>query len=112
MLSVRDYSRHLAERPASTDAAIFDDGGLRRIVHQVWDWKDERRYTVHIFITQETGIGRWSNHHFVGEYRAIKTDELAALTHKAGFQEVRVDDASETGFYQPIVRAEKRKLTS
>ena len=109
MLSVRDYSRHLAGRTTFTEPAMFDDGGLRRIVHQVWDWKDERRYTVHIFITQERPTGQWSDHHFVGEYRAITTDELSALTRKAGFQNVRVDDAAETGFYQPLVRAEKRQ---
>ena len=34
--------------------AFYLDDGKRRIVFQVWDGEDERRYTFHLYITRET----------------------------------------------------------
>ncbi len=47
--SIRDYDQILETRPAMTPPAFFTDGPHRRIYHQVWDWIDERRYTVHLY---------------------------------------------------------------
>jgi hypothetical protein len=35
----------------------------------------------------------------------VSTDEVAAMAISVGFADVRVLPATETGFYQPIVRA-------
>ncbi len=106
LLSLRDYGPLMAERPAGTPPAFFRDaGGRRRIVHQVWDWHDGRRYTVHLHLTREAADGRWEAMHFVGEYRAVTPAEVAVLAAAAGFSGVRVLGQAETGFYQPIVAA-------
>jgi glycine/sarcosine N-methyltransferase len=105
LLDLRDYGRLLAERPAGTPPAFFRDGGYRRIVHQVWDWHDERRYAVHLYITRETARCWQSRHFFVGQYRAVAPEEVASLASRAGFADVQVLTPVETGYYQPIVRA-------
>ena len=69
------------------------------------DWIDERRYVVHLYVTQETVDG-WIVHHFAGKYRAATPDEIARLANQAGLQEVCVLPSSNTGFYQPIIVAE------
>ena len=105
IISVRDYDRLLRERPTSMPAIFHGDRGSRRIVFQIWDWLDERRYVIHLHIDHETAQG-WVTHHFVGQYRAVTTDELSRLANQAGLQRVRVLPSSNTGFYQPIIVAE------
>jgi hypothetical protein len=106
LLSLRDYRPIMADRPAGTQPAFFREGqGRRRIVHQVWDWRDARRYTFHLYITREAADGGWETMHFVGKYRAVTPVEVAALATAAGLREVRVLGQEETGFYQPIVAA-------
>jgi glycine/sarcosine N-methyltransferase len=99
IISVRDYDRHLKERPTAMPATFYGDKGSRRIVFH------ERRYVVHLHIDRETTQG-WVTHHFVGQYRAVTTDELLRLANQAGLQRVCVRPSSNTGFYQPILVAE------
>src|SRR5262245_11855117 len=61
LVSVRDYARHLQERHTCTPPVFYSDNGRRRIVFQVWDWTDERRYAVHLYVTQEAAEG-WIVH--------------------------------------------------
>ena len=42
---------------------FYSDNGRRRIVFQVWDWIAERRYVIHLYVTQETVDG-WIVYHF------------------------------------------------
>jgi hypothetical protein len=58
-ISLRDYGPLMKRRPAMTPPVMFSDDGFRRIVHQVWDWQDERRYVVHLYITHEMSNGEW-----------------------------------------------------
>jgi glycine/sarcosine N-methyltransferase len=51
--SIRDYDSFVQERPVVQGPCFFSDQGCRRIVHQVWDWSDERRYAFHLYITTE-----------------------------------------------------------
>ncbi|VWC94086.1 Glycine/sarcosine N-methyltransferase [Burkholderia lata] len=105
LVSLRDYGKLMFERPSVTPPAMFMDNGLRRIVHQVWDWQDGRRYTVHLYITHATSDENWESKHFVGRYRCITTDELEAHMRDAQFEDIRVLWPSTTGYYQPIVVA-------
>jgi len=73
-------------------------------VFQVWDWTDERRYRVHLYVTCDTFRG-WITHHFEGSYRAVTTEEIAHLAKHAGLREVSVLRPEDTGFYQPIILA-------
>lgn len=104
LISLRDYGPLMASRPASTPPALYRDGNFRRIYHQIWDWQDDRRYVVHLFITLENLDG-WQTRHFVGHYRAIPPSEVATLAQRAGFDDVRVLPPGETGYYQPVIRA-------
>lgn len=102
LVSIRDYAQHLQERHTSMPSAFYGDHGRRRIVFQVWDWIDDRRYVVHQYVTQETVDG-WVAHHFAGRYRAVTPEEIVRSANQAGLQEVCVRPPSETGFYQPII---------
>src|SRR5581483_7193841 len=104
MASIRDYDQLMLERPVVQGPAFFSDGGRRRIVFQLWDWKDERRYRFHLYITRETAAG-WETHHDAAEYRCVRRDELGRILSDAGFTDVRWLMPPDTGFYQPIVLA-------
>ncbi|MDR5777635.1 MULTISPECIES: class I SAM-dependent methyltransferase [unclassified Caballeronia] len=104
-VSLRDYGTLLTQRPIVLPPSLFMDNGLRRIVHQVWDWQDARRYTVHLYITRQTSGLDWQLSHFVGRYRAITPEELATLAMQVGFNDVQVLSPTVTGYYQPIVTA-------
>lgn len=103
--SLRDYGDLLTRRPSIIRPSMFMDNGLRRIVHQVWDWHDERSYTLHLYITRQTSALDWHSGHFVGHYRAITPNELASLASRVGFDDVQVLLPAVTGYYQPIITA-------
>jgi hypothetical protein len=105
MASIRDFDRLLKERPAVQGPFFYSDEGRRRIVFQVWDWSDDRRYTFHLYITRETA-DTWETVHASAAYRGILRDEVAAALNHAGFTNVRWLFPSNSGFYQPIVVAE------
>lgn len=102
ILSVRDYDLLLKDRPSCMPPRFYSVEGRRRIVIQVWDWNDERRYRVHLYVTCDTSRG-WITHHFEGSYRAVTTDEIAHLAKRAGLREVSVLKSQDSGFYQPII---------
>lgn len=102
--SLRDYDRLLRERPVVQEPVFYRGNGRRRIVHQIWDWIDDRRYSFHLYITCETEQG-WENQHYVSYYRALLRHELASLLQTAGFSNTRWLFPAESGFYQPIVLA-------
>jgi glycine/sarcosine N-methyltransferase len=105
LISLRDYGPLMEHRPGITPPSMFSDDGRRRIVHQVWDWQDERRYTVHLYITQELSNQKWVTSHFLGHYRAIAPHEVAAHAEHVGFHQVKVLPPEKTGYYQPVVAA-------
>jgi SAM-dependent methyltransferase len=107
MASIRDYDSLVQERPAVQGPAFYTDHGKRRIVHQVWDWIDGRRYAFHFYITREVQDG-WETQHYVSNYRAVLREELSRTLEAAGFTECRWIFETESGFYQPIVLATAR----
>jgi len=104
MASIRDYDQILIERPTIQTPAFYSSHGNRRIVHQVWDWIDEARYVLHLYITQQTYAG-WDSLHFVSEYHCIRREQLSVVLRDAGFENVEWIMPSKSGFYQPIVIA-------
>jgi glycine/sarcosine N-methyltransferase len=100
--SIRDYDRLIDEKPVVQGPCFLSDSGRRRIVFQLWDWIDERRYTFHLYITRETPVG-WQTHHGVSVYRAVLRDELTRILEGVGFVKVKWLLPAESGFYQPIV---------
>jgi glycine/sarcosine N-methyltransferase len=104
MGSVRDYDSLVQERQIVQGPAFYSDQGSRRIVHQVWDWSDERRYAFHLYITREVQ-GAWETQHYVSNYRAVLRKEFSRILQAAGFVSCRWILTTESGFYQPIVLA-------
>jgi SAM-dependent methyltransferase len=102
--SIRDYDKLILQRPAIQEPAFYGDGNNRRIVHQVWEWIDDKRYIVHLYITTQSG-NHWVSHHFVSEYRSLLRSELSSALECAGFEQVQWLMPEESGFYQPIVIA-------
>ena len=102
--SIRDYDDALARRPVTWPARLFGEEGRRRIVQQVWEWLDERRYRVHITITRQLADG-WRCAHHVGLYRALPRAELTAALQAAGFGVVRWLMPGDSGYHQPLVLA-------
>ena len=49
--SIRDYDRLIEEKPAAQGPSFYSDEGQRRIVFQVWDWIDDRRYVFHLYLS-------------------------------------------------------------
>jgi SAM-dependent methyltransferase len=109
MASIRDYDDLIQNKPVIHGPAFHSDEGRRRIVFQVWDWIDDRRYVFHLYITRETATG-WQTIHATSIYRAILQDELAAALNRARFKNVRWVFTTESGFYQRIVLAEADKV--
>ena len=103
--SIRDYDTLVRERPAVQGPSFYSDQGRRRIVHQVWDWTDEHRYVLHLYITREVQ-GGWENQHYVSSYRAVLREKLSAILQAAGFTNCRWIFTTESEFYQPIVLAQ------
>jgi glycine/sarcosine N-methyltransferase len=107
MASIRDYDRLVKERPTVQGPWFYSDQGQRRIVFQIWDWLDERRYTFHLYITREIAK-EWTTFHTAATYRTVLRDELADILRQAGFKDVRWLLPAESGFYQPVVLARAR----
>jgi glycine/sarcosine N-methyltransferase len=95
----------MEQHPSTMPPAMFWDGGRRRIVPQIWDWQDERRYAVHLYITRQAPNDEWITSHFLGHYRAITPEELAAHMEQVGFRQVQILQPMETAYYQPVVVA-------
>ena len=102
--SIRDYDIILSKRPTMQEPAFFGEAGSRRIIHQVWDWTETARYTMHLYITIEANHD-WQIHHFVSEYRCVKRQELSDALLFAGLQDPVWLMPTESGFYQPLVLA-------
>jgi glycine/sarcosine N-methyltransferase len=106
LASIRDYDALILTKPASEGPTFYGKPGNRRIVHQIWDWTDEKSYKLHLFITQEKGSA-WTSHHFVALYECLLRDELSAALFAAGFDQLEWLMPGESAYYQPIVLARK-----
>ncbi len=109
LLSIRDYEKLIKERPALMPPTFHGKPGSRRIVHELWDWHDERCYTFHLYITRQTD-NRWDVLHFTGTYHAVTTDEIAQMLDDIGCEAIEVMPPEQTGFHQPLIRA-RRKMS-
>ena len=106
--SIRDYDQLIAERPTTQGPFFYSDQGNRRIVFQIWDWLDERRYRFHLYVTRSMESA-WQTFHFTSIYRAVLRDELQRILEGAGFINVRWLSPSDSDFYQPIFIAYRNR---
>ena len=81
--SIRDYDTLILERLTTQEPAFYGGMGDRRIVHQVWDWIDDTRYALHLYITMQSDQ-LWKTHHVVSEYRChIYAEATSSTRHWA-----------------------------
>lgn len=107
MISIRDYDRVLAERPAATTPNVIDSAGGRRLVFQVWDWDGSGdSYALELFILQNLR-GRWQIMTFRARYKAWRRQALTDLLSQANLHQIQWHLPEETGFYQPILTARR-----
>jgi glycine/sarcosine N-methyltransferase len=106
--SIRDYDRLIVERPATQGPSFYSDNGNRRIVFQIWDWLDERRYRFHLYITRNVESS-WRTLHFTSTYRAVLRSESQRILEEAGFINIRWLSPSDSDFYQPIFIAQRSR---
>jgi glycine/sarcosine N-methyltransferase len=104
--SIRDYDRFVVDKPTAQGPSFYSDSDRRRIVFQIWDWLDDRRYRFHLYITRSTQSG-WHTFHFTSIYRAVLRRELGDILRQAGFSNVRWLLPSDSNFYQPIFVARR-----
>jgi len=108
LATIRDYDALVLEKPPVQGPVFLGASGIRRIVHQVWDWDayqgEGSGNVIHVYITVESKEG-WQSHHFVSTYRCLLRQELSEALVDAGFGEVRWLMPPETGSYQPMVWA-------
>ncbi|WP_446743463.1 class I SAM-dependent methyltransferase [Silvibacterium acidisoli] len=106
LASIRDYDKLLRTRPDIQPPAFYtSEDGQRRIVHQLWDWK-ENEYELHLYLTWSKE-GQWVSKHYATRYRAIKRAEMEKHLDSAGLRRIQWLMPEETSFYQPIVLAVK-----
>jgi len=104
LASIRDYDQLIRDRPTVQGPTFYSDSGCRRIIFQVWDWADARRYMFHLYITRETPSG-WSNFHGASVYRAVLREEITAILASSGFANMRWLFPNESRLYLPVVIA-------
>ena len=102
--SIRDYDALLIEKPPYSPPYIHKTGSGQRVSFQTWVWNNEHyKLTQYIIDDEETlQISK-----FDCEYRATRREELTNLLIANGCSEVVWKFPEETGFYQPVVIAEK-----
>lgn len=110
LATLRDYDDLLRTRPALQAPGFYSRDGRRHIVHQVWDW-DGNEYTVHLYITFESGAS-WTAKHYVTRYRALQRKELSQALESSGFCEIEWLLPASTGLYQPVVVAGKDAVSA
>lgn len=106
MIGLKNYEVILSKQIKTSEPRFFNDEYGKRIIHQIWDWHDERVHTVHLYITQEIN-NIWEVKHFVCTYRAVTLKEIELLMLKAGLTNISILYPEETNFCQPIVKAYK-----
>lgn len=104
IVALRDYDAVLDGRPDVAPPAFHDDQTRRRIIHQIWDWLDERTYRFHLHIVREINAG-WESLHFTALYRAVQRRQAVEIIHRAGFRQVECIAPEQTGYHRWLLLA-------
>ena len=105
--SIRDYDSLIKDKPPYSPPYIYKTGNGQRVSFQTWDWFGDRyRLTQYIIDDgEDCSISK-----FECEYRAVQRNELTDILLSNGFSRVQWNFPEETGFYQPIVIANKKDI--
>ena len=94
----------LAEKPPYSPPYIHQTESGKRVSFQTWDWENENYRLVQYIIEDGETL---SVSKYDCAYRAVRRAELTELLYAAGCGNVTWKMPEDTGFYQPIVIAEK-----
>ena len=107
--SVRDYDGLVQSRPNATAVRVFDGEGERRLVFQVWEWaEDGASYDLTLYIIRHH-VERLETLAFRTRCRALSRRDLTAALEAAGLQDIQWFEPEDSGFYQPVVAARRRR---
>lgn len=102
--SIRDYDSLLESRPPYSPPYIHKTDRGQRVSFQTWTWRGDNYHLAQYIIDDQDSL---QVSKFECEYRAVCREELTSLLRSCGCSEVGWKYPEETGFYQPIVIAEK-----
>jgi len=102
--SIRDYDSILVNKPPYSPPYIHKTDKGQRVAFQTWIWTDDNYRLTQYIIDDECEL---KVSKFECEYRATRREELTNLLLSGGCRKVTWRFPEETGFYQPIVIAEK-----
>ena len=102
--SIRDYDTLLTEKPPYSPPYIHKTEKGQRVSFQTWDWTGDCYKLIQYIIEDENDL---QVSRYECEYRATRREELTTLLHSNGCRRVDWLFPDETGFYPPIVIAQK-----
>lgn len=104
LITVRDYDREERTGVQVKPFGVRDEGGVRYLIWQVWEFRGEV-YDLAMYFVADRGGADCVTRVMRSRYYAVGTDRLMALLRQAGFVDVeRVDG----GFYQPVLVGRRR----
>ena len=107
LISLRDYDALVVDKPRFNNEHVQDRPDGRRVVFQLWDWADGgRQYHNTQFLIKANDEG-YELKHFETDLRALQREEILGAVQRAKYEEVRWHTPEESGYYQPIVTAQK-----
>ena len=102
--SIRDYDALLMDKPPYSPPYIHKTDKGQRVSFQTWNWDDDHYKLIQYIVDDEKTL---QISKFECEYRALRREELTGLLISNGCSKVVWKFPEETGFYQPIVIANK-----
>jgi glycine/sarcosine N-methyltransferase len=108
LLTIRDYDQEIKDKPRSTKPSVIDSPEGRRIVFQVWEWvSDSNIYTLNHFIVRQNEQAAWQTVCLSTRYRAWQREEITEILNRVGFVNIRWQFPEQSGYYQPVLTANK-----
>nr|BFD87251.1 hypothetical protein StreXyl84_66520 [Streptomyces sp. Xyl84] len=112
LVSTRPYDELLRDRPVSTPPQVHRtadcaDGTERTVTFQLWHWHDDGEHYDLEHFQLLPAEGEWRVRVRRTTYWALGQDRLAGLAAEAGFADVRWRLPQSTGFFQPLLVAER-----
>lgn len=102
--SIRDYDELLKTKPTYSVPYIYKTEKGQRVSFQTWEWKGDNYRLVQYIIEDDETV---RVNKFECEYRATRRGELTELLLQEGYKTVQWFFPEDSGFYQPIVVAQK-----
>jgi SAM-dependent methyltransferase len=99
LITVRDYDREERSGVQLKPYGVREEGGVRYVVFQVWEFHGDI-YDLAMYFIEDHGGAACSTRVMRAQYYAVGTGKLLALLEQAGFRDVQWIDER---FYQPVL---------